>query len=132
TVEEHRTGLTPSQFVDAVFAGDASGLVHDPAYRELWVENVRDVQANTDGYVFDNVAWGGAWDVDPRAVAAPTLLFYGSVDAHCPADRHGRWYAERISGSQLVVVPSAGHIDVIDAHWPDVLAGLLGMWSAPS
>jgi pimeloyl-ACP methyl ester carboxylesterase len=134
TVEDERSRLTPWQFVEAAFAGDASSLTRDRAYREIWAENVRDVQDHPDGYIFDNVAWGGAWDVDPRDVVAETLLFYGTVDAHCSADVHGQWYAERIAGSQLVVVPSLGHIDVIDAHWPDVLAGLLRIWgrSGPS
>ena len=38
---------------------------------------MRAVFASADGYVFDNLAWGGIWDVDPSDVAAPTLLRYG-------------------------------------------------------
>jgi pimeloyl-ACP methyl ester carboxylesterase len=129
--DERARGLTPSQFVDAIFDGDASSLASDQPYRDLWAENCRVVQAGRDGQIFDNIAWGGTWDVDPREVVAPTLLFYGSSDAHCPADRHGAWYADRIAGSKLVVVPSAGHLDVIDAHWPEVLAGLLDIWREP-
>ncbi len=131
-VEEQRARRTLSQAVEAIFGGDASLLTRDAGYREIWTENWRVVRDNPSGYVFDNVAWGGAWDVDPRDVVAPTLLWYGTVDAHCPADRHGAWYADRIAGSQLVVVPSTGHLDVIDAHWPAVLAGLLGIWGPPT
>ena len=70
----------------------------------------------------------GTWT---RDVAAPALLFYGTVDARCPAERHGQWYADRIAGSELVVVPSAGHLDVIEGFWPEVLAGLLRIWGPP-
>jgi pimeloyl-ACP methyl ester carboxylesterase len=131
-VQEERARLTASEFLEAIFSPDASSLTSDQAYRAIWIENLRIVQENPSGYVFDNVAWGGAWDVDPRDVVAPTLLFYGTVDAHCPADRHGQWYADRIAGSELVVVPSDGHIDVVDAHWPEVLAGLLRIWGLPT
>jgi pimeloyl-ACP methyl ester carboxylesterase len=126
-VQGRRGGLTASQAADAIL-GDGSAVIADEAYRAIWIANMRIVKANFNGYVFDNIAWGGPWDVDPQDVAAPTLLWYGTVDGHCPADIHGRWYADRITGSQLVVVPSKGHFDVIDGHWPEVLAGLLRIW----
>ena len=129
-VERNRGSLTPEQAVAAIMGGDKSSLIHDEAYRAIWIENWRRLRENMRGYVFDNLAWGGPWDVDPRDVAAPTLLFYGTVDAHCPAATHGQWYADRIRGSRLVVVPSEGHFDVIDAHWPEVLAGLLRIWNS--
>jgi len=115
--------------VDRMLAphGASSPLVHDEAYRALWAENLQAVLEHTDGYVFDNLAWGGAWDVDPRDVAAPTLLRYGEKDDDTPP-AHGRWYAERIAGSDLAVVPGDTHLDVIDGHWPEVLAGLLRVW----
>ena len=117
--------------VDAFMApfGKDIPLLRDPAYRAIWAENMRLVLARVDGYVFDNLAWGGAWDVDPSDVAAPTVLSYGDADSHCPPDTHGRWYADRIAHSELVVFPGAGHLDVVDAHWPEVLAGLLRVWA---
>lgn len=127
-VARRRGRITPEEAVLRMFAGDGSALTRDAAYRDIWVENMRIVKAGFDGYIFDNVAWGGPWDVDPRDVSAPTLLLYGSVDEHCTADRDGRWYADRIAGSQLVAVPTDGHFDAVDAHWPEVLAGLLRIW----
>ena len=62
-----------------------------------------------------------------RDVAAPTLLWYGEADTPCPP-AHGRWYADRIADSKLVMIPGAGHLDVIDGHWPEVLTGLLTIW----
>ncbi len=67
-----------------MFTGEESWLLHDERYRAIWVDNMRVVLDNLDGYVFDNLAWGGIWDVDPRDVEAPSLLWYGEVDEHCP------------------------------------------------
>jgi pimeloyl-ACP methyl ester carboxylesterase len=115
--------------VDAIMAdiGDGSTLVHDPAYRALWADNLRVVLDSLEGDVFDNLAWGATWDVDPHDVAAPTLLWYGESDRHCPP-AHGQWYADRIASAELVIRPGEVHLDVIDAHWPEVLAGLLRIW----
>jgi pimeloyl-ACP methyl ester carboxylesterase len=129
-VERDRGSLTPHEAVAAIMGGDKSSLVNDASYRAIWIENWRLVRANFRGYVFDNLAWGGSWDVDPRDVVAPALLWYGTVDEHCPAASHGQWYADRIAGSRLVIVPSTGHFDVIDAHWPEVLAGLHRIWGS--
>lgn len=115
---------------DAILAriGAGSRLADDPAYRAIWADNMRVVAGGLDGSTFDNIAWGARWDVDPRDVAAPTLLWYGEGDMKCPLD-HGRWYADRIPGAELVVLPG-GHVDVIDGHWPEVLSGLLRIWGA--
>jgi pimeloyl-ACP methyl ester carboxylesterase len=116
--------------VDAFLAdlADGSRLVDDEGYRTLWADNLRVVLDNGDGSTFDNLAWGASWDVDPRDVAVPTVLWYGELDKPCPP-AHGRWYADRIAGSELVILRGEGHMDVIDGHWPEVLAGLLRIWS---
>jgi pimeloyl-ACP methyl ester carboxylesterase len=115
--------------VDRMLAphGESSPLFRDQAYRALWAENLRAVIEHVDGYVFDNLAWGRAWDVDPREVSVRTLLWYGEKDDDCPP-AHAHWYAERIAGSELFIAPGDTHLDVIDGHWPDVLAGLLRLW----
>jgi pimeloyl-ACP methyl ester carboxylesterase len=108
--------------------GEGSRLVQDPAYRALWADNLRAVLDSPDGFAFDNLAWGTSWDFDPRDVASPTLLWYGELDKPCP-HAHGQWYADRIEGSELVILPGEGHLDVVDAHWPEVLAGLIRIWA---
>jgi pimeloyl-ACP methyl ester carboxylesterase len=114
---------------DAILAriGGGSRLVDDVGYRALWADNMQVVLDNLDGPVFDNLSWGATWDVDPGDVATPTLLWYGESDTPCPP-AHGRWYADRILGSELVILPGAAHVDVIDGHWPEVLSGLLAIW----
>jgi pimeloyl-ACP methyl ester carboxylesterase len=108
--------------------GEGSRLIHDPAYRAMWADNLRAVQDRPDGFAFDNLAWGATWDIDPREVATPTLLWYGELDKPCP-HAHGQWYADRITGSELVILPGEGHLDVVDGHWPEVLAGLVRIWA---
>jgi pimeloyl-ACP methyl ester carboxylesterase len=127
SAEEQLGALTLDDAVDVILAGEESSLIHDEGYRAIWADNMRVVLDNLDGYTWDNLAWGGTWDVDPREVVAPSLLWYGAADEHCPL-AHGQWYADRIANSRLIVLACDGHIDVIDAHWPEVLAGLLRMW----
>jgi pimeloyl-ACP methyl ester carboxylesterase len=125
--EEFRELATLEDAVDMIIEGEDTPFTGDEGYRALWLENMRLVLANVDGGVMDNLAWGGAWDVDPHDVVAPTVLWYGETDDRCPPS-YGRWYADRIAGSQLIVLAGAGHIDVVDGHWPEVLAGLLRIW----
>jgi pimeloyl-ACP methyl ester carboxylesterase len=129
-VEQQQARRSVDEAVAAILDRDDSEVARVAGYRALWTENMRDIRDNPQGYVYDNVAWGADWDVDARDVVAPALLLYGTADVHCSAERHGQWYADRIPDSELVVVPSAGHLDVIDGHWPAVLAGLLRIWAS--
>jgi pimeloyl-ACP methyl ester carboxylesterase len=107
--------------------GESSPLFSDEAYRGLWAENLRDVIAHPDGHAFDNLTWSRTWDVDPRDVSAPTLLRFSEKDEDCPP-HHAQWYVERIEGAELVMSADDTHLDVIDGHWPEVVAGLLRIW----
>ena len=127
SAEEQLSALALEDAVAEILSDDESALIHDEGYRAIWADNMRVVLDNLDGYTFDNLAWGGAWDVDLRDVIAPTLLWYGALDGSCPP-AHGQWYADRIAHARLDVFPEGGHIDVIDTHWPEVLAGLLRIW----
>jgi hypothetical protein len=114
--------------VDAMLAepdSPVSPLTRDDEYRARWVANMALVLDRLDGYVFDNLAWGGIWDVDPSDVVAPTVVW----DGEGAGGLHGRWYAESIAGSELVIFPGEGHLDVCDSHWPEVVAGLLRVWA---
>ncbi len=128
-VREGRAHLTPLEFFEAIVADDDSAVLRDDRYRRLWLENTRSILDNPAGYIDDNLAWGGAWDIDPRAVTTPTLLLYGTRDTRCSHAGHGAWYAERIGGSEMIELAGAAHFEVIDGHWPEVLAGLLRIWA---
>jgi pimeloyl-ACP methyl ester carboxylesterase len=119
--------LDDSARVDAILAGDESPLIHNDDYRAIWADAIPVVLRNLDGCTFDNLAWGGSWDIDPRDIVAPSWFWYGELDEGQPP-AYGEWFTERIANSQLTVFPGEGHLDVCDAHWPEVLAGLLRIW----
>jgi pimeloyl-ACP methyl ester carboxylesterase len=129
TVERDRATMSAMEFFESIAADDPSAVLHDPDYRSLWEACAGQVLANQAGYIDDNIAWGGDWDVDARDVKVPTVLWYGTEDTRCSHDGHGRWYADRIAGAELVELPGAAHFEVIDGHWPELLARLLRTWS---
>ncbi len=109
--------------VDAFFAGSPISP-DDYGTRPVWTANLREVSARLDGLAFDNLAWGGTWDVDPRDVTAPVYLWYGAEDVMVPST-HGRWYAERLPRAELTVHPGENHADVCSTHWAEQLRALL-------
>jgi len=130
-VEHDWVGLTPAEFTQAMIGGERGQTAGDPDYRAIWLQNSVAVLESFDGYIYDNVAWGAPWDVDPRDVVAPTRMWFGSDDESCPADVYGRWFADRIAGAVLTVFEGAGHVDVCDGHWPEILTGVLRSWDEP-
>ena len=128
TVEDDPNRHAPREFFEALAADDPSAVLRDPDYRALWELCAREVLDNPTGYVDDNIAWGGAWDIQPQDVVTPTLLWYGTEDTRCSHDGHGRWYTDRINGAELITEDGAAHFEVIDGHWPEVFAGLLRRW----
>jgi pimeloyl-ACP methyl ester carboxylesterase len=117
-------GLEDEARVDAFFGGHPP---QDPYNRALWAANLADVLARPDGYAFDNLAWGAAWDIDLSEVVAPTALWYGDTDVMVPASV-GEWYAGQIAGAELVILPGEGHMEVCSDHWSEQLSGLLDRW----
>ncbi|MBB5866864.1 pimeloyl-ACP methyl ester carboxylesterase [Allocatelliglobosispora scoriae] len=102
-------------------------LAGDEAYRAIMADAMRAILEGTEGAVFDALAIGAGWDLDLRAVQAPTLLWYGEADEVCTVE-YGRWYAERIADAELIVLPGEDHLTVGDSHRPEVLAALLKAW----
>jgi pimeloyl-ACP methyl ester carboxylesterase len=102
-------------------------LAGDEAHRAIMADAMRAVLEGTEGAVFDGLSIGAGWDIDLRAIQAPTLLWYGGADETCPMT-YGHWYAERIADAQLVVFPADDHLAVGDSHRPDFLAALLKAW----
>ena len=57
---------------------------------------------------------------EPGDIVAKTLLLFGQADPDAPA-RHARWWKDRIRGSRVEMVPSAGS-DLVSAMWGRVLS----------
>jgi pimeloyl-ACP methyl ester carboxylesterase len=121
-------GLDDEARLDTFFggSGNAPTAAHD---RAAWAANLADLVAHPEGWAFDSLAWGGSWDVDPSEVAAPTALWYGDADFMSPPT-NGQWYADRIAGSELVVLPGENHMQVCSDHWTEHLTGLLDRWGS--
>jgi pimeloyl-ACP methyl ester carboxylesterase len=62
------------------------------------------------------------WGFEPAAVAAKTLLLYGSRDP-IAGPRHARWWQERLPNARLEVAPDAGHL-VLLPMWSRALSHL--------
>lgn len=77
------------------------------------------------GYVRDVLSQVLPWDVDPSEVRVETRLVYGEADHNVPAS-HGSWYAARIRGSTLEIIPGADHPATIGPSYPTMLAFLVG------
>jgi pimeloyl-ACP methyl ester carboxylesterase len=81
------------------------------------------------GGAWDNVAWIGAWDVDPTTVRCPVLLWYGSEDRMAPPE-HARWFDENVPDARLVMWEGEGHL-LAFAHLAEMLRELLTCRSHP-
>lgn len=111
--------------LDAWLAGDP--MAHDDDHRALMARAMNEVLAGTEGALFDTLAHGAGWDIDLGAVEAPALLWYGDADEQTPVS-YGRWYADRIAGAELVVLPGEDHLGVADNHRGEFFTALLGAW----
>jgi pimeloyl-ACP methyl ester carboxylesterase len=80
------------------------------------------VRQGAAGCGWDNVAWIGAWDVDPTTVRCPVLLWYGSED-RMATPPHAHWLAQNLPNAQLTMRDGEGHLQAF-AHLPEMLAEL--------
>jgi pimeloyl-ACP methyl ester carboxylesterase len=110
--------------VAAIDAGAADTEVRSrpgvgAALRTMMREGARQGAA---GMAFDVVAGARGDSFRFREVRAPVKLWYGDADPIGP--EHGRWYADRLAGATLTVLPGAGHLLPI-AHWAAILEAAL-------
>lgn len=91
--------------------------------RRLFGVDLRDTLRSYDGCARDNVAWGGDWDIDPAELEVPTWLWFGDLDRMVPPS-HGRWFADRIPNSTLVVRAGQAHGSTLFGYWDDMLTTL--------
>jgi pimeloyl-ACP methyl ester carboxylesterase len=110
---------------------EADALVRSrPGVLPALVEMMREaVRQGTAGAVSDAVAGMDAMDAAELPLAAggadagsadgvPVRLWYGEEDPIDP--RHGHWYAGRLPGAELRLLPGAGHLLPI-THWAQIL-----------
>ena len=75
-----------------------------------------------EGCGWDNVAWIGAWDIDPTTVECPVVLWYGTEDRMAP-QIHARWYEANLPDARLTMLEGEGHL-LHFAHLAEILGEL--------
>lgn len=104
--------------------GPADAEVRErPGVMQRLVEMMREgARQGAGGQAFDIVAGSRVDPLPTGAVEAPVRLWYGDADFIGP--EHGRWYAERLTGAELTVLPGAGHLLPVIA-WERILEAAL-------
>lgn len=85
--------------------------------------SVRGALVTTEGYLRDAAVSFRDWEIRPERVSVPTRLWYGGLDANV-APRDGRWLADHIAQSTLVLRADSGHLGTLWDHWDDILTSL--------
>jgi pimeloyl-ACP methyl ester carboxylesterase len=62
------------------------------------------------------------WGFDPALITIPTLIMHGTDDRMVPSS-HAGWLAARCPAAELRLVPSEGHVSVLNSG-SDALAWL--------
>lgn len=72
-------------------------------------------------------SWSDGWCDQLTEIDCPTMIVWGQRDALLPL-RHAREYARRILGSELHVIPEAGHLPMLEcpAAFNRLLTAFLG------
>jgi len=109
-------------FADLLSPRD-SELIEDPRFASALTATIREaLRPGTSGGGWDNVSWVGAWDVDLSAIRCPVLLWYGTEDRFAPP-AHGRWLAENLPDTRLVMREGEGHFGIME-HLGEMLDAL--------
>jgi pimeloyl-ACP methyl ester carboxylesterase len=66
-----------------------------------------------EGFLLDDLAAMTDWGQDLARITVPVLVAHGAADAMVPAS-HGVWLAEHVPAAELLLVPGAGHISVLE------------------
>jgi len=99
-------------------------LFADPLLGPSVIASMREgLRHGVEGAGWDNVAWIGAWDVDPAAVRAPVLLWYGDEDLMAPPE-HAHWLDDHLLDARLVMRAGEGHLGILE-HLPEMLSELV-------
>jgi pimeloyl-ACP methyl ester carboxylesterase len=92
-------------------------------YSEQLLANMREaIRQGVEGCGWDNVAWIGAWDIDPTTVRCPVLLWYGTED-RMAEPIHAHWFEENLPDARLTMREGEGHLQPF-AHLAEMLADL--------
>jgi pimeloyl-ACP methyl ester carboxylesterase len=99
-------------------------LFADPLVGGSLVTSMREgLRHGAEGAAWDNVAWVGAWEIDPGAISTPVLLWYGDEDLMATPP-HAHWLDDHLPNARLVMRPGVGHFGIFE-HLPAMLSELI-------
>lgn len=98
--------------------------------RRLWISHSEHLLADireafrqgSKGCGWDNVAWIGAWDVDPTTVECPVLLWYGTED-RMAEPMHAQWFEQNLPDARLKMREGEGHLQAF-THLAEIVTDL--------
>lgn len=110
--------------VAALLTSWALGEQVDPRTARIHLQRLREV--NPDVFYADLLAcerFDRTADLD--RISVPTLVICGEADRMTPVE-HSRYVAERIAGAQLITVPGAGHMVMLER--PDIVCAAISVF----
>jgi pimeloyl-ACP methyl ester carboxylesterase len=109
---------------EPVLSAHDKELFSDPLLGRSVIASVREgLRHGAEGAAWDNVAWVGAWEIDPAAIRTPVLLWYGADDVMARPE-HAHWLNDHLPDSRLVMREGEGHFGIFE-HLPEMLAELI-------
>jgi pimeloyl-ACP methyl ester carboxylesterase len=102
---------------------DSDRRLWNPYSEHLLADMREAMRQGVEGCGWDNVAWIGAWDIDPTTVDCPVLLWYGTED-RMAEPMHGQWFEENLPDARLTIREREGHLQPF-AHLTEMLADLM-------
>jgi pimeloyl-ACP methyl ester carboxylesterase len=102
---------------------DSDRRLWEPFSEHLLADMREAMRQGVEGCGWDNVAWIGAWDIDPTAVECPVLLWYGTED-RMAEPMHGHWFEENLPDARLTMREREGHLQPFE-HLAEMLADLM-------
>lgn len=86
------------------------------AGRWSWVADVfgQAMENGYEGVVDDSLAGAREWGFAPADIPVPVLIVHGAKDRMVPS-AHGEWLAAHCPSAELLLVPDASHVTVLDS-----------------
>jgi pimeloyl-ACP methyl ester carboxylesterase len=102
---------------------DSDRRLWEPYSEHLLADMREAMRQGVEGCGWDNVAWIGAWDLDPTTVECPVLLWYGTED-RMAEPMHAHWFEENLPDARLTMREREGHLQPF-AHLAQMLVDLM-------
>jgi pimeloyl-ACP methyl ester carboxylesterase len=110
--------------IDPVLSSRDRELFADPSLGGSFIPSVREgLLHGAEGAAWDNVAWVGAWEIEPAAIRTPVLLWYGDEDLMATPP-NAYWLRDHLPEARLVMRPGEGHFGILE-HLPEMLSELI-------